>query len=198
MDMTDELEKYLPDDDEDYAKSFRPVVTRIRFDHLPIFVSSIRKSRVKVCCQRVLDGISPFTNLMDCTILTPPLYGSYHIVFVLKFSDGLQWVLKAPVTGYQDHFDKAAARSLTSEALTMQMLKRETTIPVPEVYAFDASLSLHLDGIHQRNAIVPVLVRRQVVKPFSGAASGKVIAESRFRHGAAEQIWLLARWCATL
>ncbi|KAN0073284.1 hypothetical protein V8E54_008504, partial [Elaphomyces granulatus] len=70
------------------------------------------------------------------------LYGSYHIVFPLEFTDGLRWALKIPATaGYRDKFDEFAARTLTSEALTLQLLKRETTIPVPEVYSFDASFN---------------------------------------------------------
>ena len=76
---------------------------------------------------------------MNCSILFPPLYGSYHIVFVLNFADGLRWALKLPATGHPDRFDETAARALTSEALTMRLLKRQTTVPVPEVYSFDAS-----------------------------------------------------------
>ena len=46
-------------------------------------------------------------------------------------------MLKIPANGHR--FDSIAAAALTSEARTMQLLKSGTTIPVPAVYAFDAS-----------------------------------------------------------
>lgn len=82
---------------------------------------------------------------MNCSIVYPPLFGSYHIVFVLNFADGLRWALKLPATGHRDRFDETAARALTSEALTMRLLKRETTVLVPEVYSFDASFDNHIN-----------------------------------------------------
>ena len=46
-------------------------------------------------------------------------------------------MLKIPANG--DRFDSVLAAALVSEARTMQMLTRETSVPVPTVYAFDAS-----------------------------------------------------------
>lgn len=46
-------------------------------------------------------------------------------------------MLKVPAIGTPDQFDKNNAEALRSEALTMIMLRRETTIPVPEVFSYD-------------------------------------------------------------
>ena len=49
-------------------------------------------------------------------------------------------MFKVPMTGYKGRFDDQAAQALTSEAMTMRLVKRDTNIPVPDVYSFDASL----------------------------------------------------------
>jgi len=141
MDTMSVLQTFLPEDeDDDNANMFKPVVSNIRFDLLPTYALSVRKDHWKSLNLSAPDGVAFTTNSANCTILSPPLFGSYHIVFVLKFSDGLQWVLKVPATGYRDRFTEVAARALTSEALTMRLLKSETTVPVPEVYSFNSSL----------------------------------------------------------
>ena len=67
-----------------------------------------------------------------------PLCGPFHIVFTLGSEDGVNWMLKISADGHR--FDSvAAAAGLISEARTMQLLKRETAISVPAVYAFEAS-----------------------------------------------------------
>ncbi len=65
--------------------------------------------------------------------------GTYNIVFELEFSDGVRWMFKVPIDGTVDDFKALNRKALTSEARTMQMLKTKTEIPVPAVYAFDAS-----------------------------------------------------------
>ncbi|KAI9792501.1 MAG: hypothetical protein M1833_001080 [Piccolia ochrophora] len=74
----------------------------------------------------------------------PPLFGSYHILFPVTFGDGVRWLLKVPTNGTRHHFDDAAARALSCEALTMRLPSRQTTIPVSDVFAFDAALDNEL------------------------------------------------------
>jgi hypothetical protein len=132
------IRKHLIDNDEDGEETsiFQPVLDNIRFEKLPILLLSVRKLR-QFKDLRSPDGVELTTD--DCSITYPLLYGSYHIVFPLEFTDGLRWALTIPAAGHRDKFDESAARALTSEALTLQLLKRETTIPVPEVYSFDTS-----------------------------------------------------------
>ncbi|KAL2012719.1 hypothetical protein VTN00DRAFT_244 [Thermoascus crustaceus] len=121
----------------EHMATFTTVAANIRLDNLLHLASSIRGSILRpektVRTNAIVDSIS-------CTVRSPPLYGSFHVLYLLEFWDGIRWLLKVPATGYRGRFDENAARSLTSEALTMRLLKRETTIPVPEVYHFDATL----------------------------------------------------------
>ena len=128
------------DDDDDELAIFRPVLAKIDLDVLPNFALTIRR-RIEQAKSADLDTVSPTTK---CNAIVPPLTGSDHIVFPLRFSDGACWILKVPARGCTSHWCEVSARSLTAEARTMHLLKRKTTIPLPEVYAFDASLENEL------------------------------------------------------
>ena len=52
----------------------------------------------------------------------------------------MRWISKIPALGHPRRRDEEVAEGLRSEALTMQLLKRLTTIPLLVVYSFDASL----------------------------------------------------------
>ena len=64
------------------------------------------------------------------------MYGSYHVLFPLKFDIELRLVAEIPINGTADKWDELSASALTSEAETMRLLKRETTIPLPNVLDF--------------------------------------------------------------
>lgn len=63
--------------------------------------------------------------------------GSYNLVHIIEFDDDLKYVVRVPVTGWNGQFTETVQRSFTSQALTMRFVRKETTIPVPEIYAFD-------------------------------------------------------------
>ena len=119
---------------------FAPVNVSIRLDRLPLLAASVRKLNQKTT-NLGTEALSP----IDCTVLSPPLFGSFHILFPLQFDDGAVWVLKVPATGHRGRFDEFDAQALTSEALTMQLIKRETTVPIPKVYSFNASIDNELN-----------------------------------------------------
>ena len=62
-----------------------------------------------------------------------------HIFYPLHFSDGCTWIIKIPGHGSPGGFTKSDRQALISEVMTMRLVKRETSIPVPEVYSFDGS-----------------------------------------------------------
>lgn len=126
---------------------FAPVIANMRFDRLPDMASNIRK-RLDQASGRSASTKTIYTDtdLIPCTVCLKPLVGSYHILFPLDFLDGVRWILKVPETGHPDRFDDIAARALKSEAMTMRLLKRDTGIPVPEVFGFDASFDNALDS----------------------------------------------------
>lgn len=67
------------------------------------------------------------------------LSGSYHILFVIRFEDDVRWILKVPAAAHPACWNKLAAQTLETEALTMRLIRRETSVPVPEVYAYETS-----------------------------------------------------------
>lgn len=128
------------DNDDDEIAIFRPVLAKIDLDFLPSFALAIRR-RIELAKSKGQDIVPP---TIKCNAIAPILTGSDHIVFPLGFSDGPRWVLKVPARGCISHWCEVSARSLAAEARTMHLLKRKTTIPLPEVYAFGSSLDNEL------------------------------------------------------
>jgi len=112
---------------------FKPVLAALQLQRVPSLASAVRARRT---------GIS---IPIECRIISPPLYGCDHICFLIHFVDNVRWLIRIPATGYRGRFDGITARALASEAQTMQLLKHQTTIPVPEVFQFDASLENELN-----------------------------------------------------
>lgn len=121
---------------------FQPVLASIHLERLPDFATSIRRRQ-----QNIKIGEAPDAEdrSIRCSILSPPLSGSFNILFPIQFEDGLRWLLKVPAIAHPGRWDEMAARALKAEALTMQLLKRDTSIPLPEVYSFDATLENELN-----------------------------------------------------
>ena len=121
---------YSEDDesDEDPLETFRSVLAALQLDELPKFASNIRSK---------MQQDKEYDVHIDST---SPLSGCFHILFPIIFGDGVRWLLKVPAQGTTEEWDQVAADSLKSEALTMKLLRRETTIPIPAVHAFDSSL----------------------------------------------------------
>ncbi|KAJ8058276.1 hypothetical protein OCU04_012470 [Sclerotinia nivalis] len=81
------------------------------------------------------------TNVLhyNCTILSSPIYGSYNVLQIIEFSDGLRWIIRIPSTGLKGQYTIESSASLQSDALTMRFIKANTTMPIPEVYDFSAT-----------------------------------------------------------
>lgn len=116
---------------------FATILRNLNRDRIPSFASAIRYSG------------HPSTGIIDvpstprpvsCRLLSHITCGSYNAIFKVLFADGTLWVLKVPASGHGQCWNAPASEALTSEAFTMRLIRRETTIPVPEVFAFDASL----------------------------------------------------------
>ena len=123
--------------------TFAAVLASIDMDVMSNFASTIRKSG-HPSAARNLPGMNAALSFIPCTVNPTPFSGSYNIVFAIEFADGVVWMLKIPSNGHGQLFDELASKALVSEARTMQMIKKITTIPIPVVYAFDASLDNEL------------------------------------------------------
>ncbi|KAI9792955.1 MAG: hypothetical protein M1816_001277 [Peltula sp. TS41687] len=103
----------------DPMKLFSAVLANVRLDHLPEFVAAVRNQQ---------DGPSDRINPVK---VGGSVTGSYHILFPVEFGDGVRWLCKIPATGTRD-------RNARPERAI------ETTIPVPDIYAFDTTLGSEL------------------------------------------------------
>lgn len=83
---------------------------------------------------------SPMSTENSVPSVGDPIFGSYNVVLPLTFDNGLRWAVKIPLHGDQSQWDEASSQALASEAYTMQLIKRETTIPVPEVFDFSTTI----------------------------------------------------------
>ncbi|CAD6591337.1 MAG: hypothetical protein ASARMPREDX12_005084 [Alectoria sarmentosa] len=120
---------------------FATVLQNLKRDNIPSFASAVRYSGHP--SMGTID-LPTTPRPVDCRLLSHITCGSFNAVITLLFADGTLWVLKVPATGHQQCWDAPAAEALTSEASTMRLIRRETTIPVPEVFAFDGSLENEL------------------------------------------------------
>ena len=69
------------------------------------------------------------------------LYGSYHALLLSTFDDtGLCWIVKFSINDTACQWNELSASALNSEANTMRLLKRGTTIPLPDVMDFSSTM----------------------------------------------------------
>ena len=120
---------------------FATVLRNLKRDRIPAFASAVRYSGHH--STSIID-IPTTPRPVTCRLLSRITCGSFNAVFKMLFADGTLWVLKVPASGHSQCWDVPAREALTSEALTMRLIRRQTTIPVPEVFAFDASLENEL------------------------------------------------------
>ncbi|KAJ5779979.1 Aminoglycoside phosphotransferase [Penicillium paradoxum] len=114
---------YIYDDDE--YEDFIAVLERLKVSRIGRHVQAIRaKTR-------------PKQEKIPVVEVAEPSPGVFHVSYQVKFADGVTWLLQIPAEGTPDQFNDEEAEGLRSEAVTMIMLRRETTIPIPKVFAFD-------------------------------------------------------------
>ncbi|KAI0595236.1 hypothetical protein F4775DRAFT_605159 [Biscogniauxia sp. FL1348] len=93
--------------------------------------------------------------------ISDPFFGSAHVFYAICFYEDehhrrgpVTWIIKIPAAGTPDTWDRLCAETLRTEALLLNTLKTETSVPVPEV--IDADCSPHND-VH-----VPYLIMEYV------------------------------------
>ncbi|OJT06522.1 hypothetical protein TRAPUB_2599 [Trametes pubescens] len=74
------------------------------------------------------------TTLSDlkCSVVSPPMSGSYNIVYELRFSDATSWVIRIPV----DEWGPADARSMQLDIVAMEYITARTSVPIPALHAY--------------------------------------------------------------
>lgn len=64
--------------------------------------------------------------------------GAYNLVHVVELAD-VTLVVRVPATGWGSGMTATAAQALESQAATMRLIRKTTTVPVPEIYDLDTT-----------------------------------------------------------
>jgi len=107
-------------------------------DALPSSTTVIRGAPQGFHLQALLQ-IALQTRGVPCHQGSPaPLEGAYSFTVSISFDDGVQWIAKCPIR-YGRLVSELRKKCLESEVATMRLVRSHTTIPVPEVFAWDSS-----------------------------------------------------------
>ncbi|KAK4693446.1 hypothetical protein P7C71_g3960, partial [Lecanoromycetidae sp. Uapishka_2] len=120
---------------------FKGVLNQLKLDQIPPLASSVRQQNQHTEHLSNSSSVPTDIPLIGCCISKNYLSGSYNLVIPIDFDDGMKWMLKIPANGHDGRFNSLAAESLTSEAFTMRLIKQETSIPVPAIHSFDATMN---------------------------------------------------------
>jgi len=71
-----------------------------------------------------------------CDTSQTPASGSFNWTILISFIDGVEWVLRSPRNDGGIKSDETNLILLASEAATLKYIKTNSTIPVPEVFAY--------------------------------------------------------------
>jgi hypothetical protein len=92
-----------------------------------------------------LEGIAGNLRGASCRVDTSQYAhggGEHTVVLELVFDYGVVWIARVTPSETISSFN--AGKLVLSEIATMKFLKRETKIPVPTVFGYDASFDNHL------------------------------------------------------
>jgi aminoglycoside phosphotransferase (APT) family kinase protein len=112
----------LSDGDE----PFSPILQRIDPKRFSDFALSMRQA----------NSSGNDTAIITCQTQLTPLHGSYNLAYKLEFSDGVSWIMRIPVSNKDGEYDGPQTRSIESEVTTLQYIRKHTTIPIPEIFAW--------------------------------------------------------------
>ncbi len=71
-----------------------------------------------------------------CDTSQIPACGSFNWTILISFHDGVEWVLRSPRDDGAIKSDETNLSLLASEAATLMYIRANSTIPVPEVFAY--------------------------------------------------------------
>ena len=140
--MTTPTSSSYQDEDENLSV-FKNVIAVIDFGAIPQLCASVRQEREQE--SRVPNGSQHIVESIPCKVCLKPLFGSFNILYKVEFADGVRWLVKIPADGYRGRWDQWDAEGITSEALTMQLVRSKTTIPVPEVFSYRSTIENELN-----------------------------------------------------
>ncbi|KAK7447786.1 hypothetical protein VKT23_014044 [Stygiomarasmius scandens] len=91
---------------------------------------------------------------ITCAVDSPPLCGSFNLVYKVLFSDGIAWVIRIPAR--EQDTQPSAVRRLEGDILTQRFIQEKApSIPIPRIHAW----SLDTANIIRRPYVIADFVR---------------------------------------
>lgn len=157
-------------------------------------LSTLNREKLPLVAEAALRRVQPHQPASKTKLpsVGEPIYGSFHVLFPLVFDTDLRWLVKIPINGTANKWDDLSASALVSEVDTMRLLKRETTIPLPEVLDFSPTtqnvlgcpyiIISFISGIplydvwfgHHLNGISPATTRLRRIRSLESITSAMV------------------------
>lgn len=137
------------DPDIEHVRNISELLRQKDFEALSSHAISTRDS------QRPRGKEDPLTCSIDTSRFTS---GRYHVVFEIIFSDQCRWIarIRLPSTNECEADIEAA---MLSEIVAIEQVKAKTTIPMPEVYSHNVTLSSD-NSCHARFMLMQVMLGR--------------------------------------
>ena len=132
-------------DDESEAQSSHSSDSSDDDRFLPTVEAINREALVSVAlaARRNVQGDLPdqasSNHTLSCTIETQPFTGTSHLVYPILFSDGEKWIARIPGKAVSC-FRPLDARRLLTDVRTRCLIRSRTTVPIPEVFAWETSI----------------------------------------------------------
>jgi aminoglycoside phosphotransferase (APT) family kinase protein len=140
LDDEGEAESVEEDDDMDL---FRPLLDTLKLDKLADLAVRNRQG------QESQDAFPPTAQVnlrgenrpkLSCEVISPPILGAYNAVYTLQFSDGVKWIARIPGRATPpSSFSALDARMMDTDLRSMQFTRKNTSIPIPEVFAWETT-----------------------------------------------------------
>ncbi|KAI5917274.1 hypothetical protein F4810DRAFT_718054 [Camillea tinctor] len=161
--ITAEQQQRIQLETERKHRDFAGILSQIDTEAIAHLALDILQSQQRRRQRRltVLHQNRPRPQPLPLPQISEAFFGSAHVFYIIRFHGDehhrrgpITWIIKIPAAGTPDTWDRLCAETLRTEALLLNTLKTETSVPVPEVV--DADCSPHND-VH-----VPYLIMEHV------------------------------------
>ncbi|KAA8914283.1 kinase-like domain-containing protein [Sphaerosporella brunnea] len=104
--------------------------------YIPVF-DAVNIEALLAVAQKTRSAFEPDAK-SSCSI-DYNILGSYNIMSVIRFSDGLRWAAKIPRYGIASTFGRLNQQKMLSEILTLRLIRSRTSLPVPDIFDWDVT-----------------------------------------------------------
>ena len=119
------------DSQDSDIERFLPIINMIDLGQLSLAATRIRLNQVQSH-----ESAQKRSTDLTCHVQQPPLIGSYNMVYVIVFSDGLRWTARIPGSGVSS-FGQHEEQMLMTSIRTTGLIGSSTTIPVPRIHGWN-------------------------------------------------------------